>query len=543
MSPTKASLARFNPNLLPRSASAEPRRQSSTGVRERSRRARTTDHVVNSENGNNAGVAIANLTGVGNAPNGGQRVENGEASPAAEDTPSKLPRPKATMNTAKLSTQNQAPATPTHKTHQAVAATGLDGDGEPSLPSTPSQLGLEPPPEKPKGLLFHTPSKRPHRKDRLTKKTSPLKPRDPLPQPAAPTDYLPTSKLGRRVFIDSVPKPPPSAEEVGIAVLRKSLQQLESRLKSLQGDLTSNSMLSRWYEDDAKWKKRLGKQKKEVSKEASKVLKLQAKCGDVAVEDTNDKYRPHIQTVTERLAQFLPFQGRRLTSTEKIPPVTTQETEEGPNGKASLTVKVLSSSVQALALNNPISVRHDLEISIPQHTKIAKLKMSINPLSQVVSSITVLEMIAWAAPELSPWLNEGSVEKTPASIGKAIGRYLEVSRLRARCWSQCISDFPALAKVTVDDASLENEQFANYGAKRIQFSRSSTKWAIQWHITLSDAGDVTSSISSETTLPDTWTQLDGADDLGKVDEAFHGVMRESGVTAAIRIIAKILFPP
>ncbi|KAL9123748.1 MAG: hypothetical protein Q9217_006852 [Psora testacea] len=538
MSPTKASLSRFNPDLLPRSASVEPRKLVDGGNPAGARRAKTADHVMSSANGNGTNVMRS-----GNAFSHIRNAEEGDTSPFTHNTPSKLPRPSTKGNTANQPSHAAAPTTPTQKILvEASAATALNQSGEPSLPSTPSQLGLEPPPEKAKGLLFYTPSKRPSGKDRSTKKPSPLKPGNPS-QFTAPTRDL-GSELGRRIFIDSAPKRPPSPKEVESAILRTALRQLEIRLKILQEDLTCGSLLFKWHEDDAKWRKRIARQKKELGKEATEIQKLRVDSGNVDVTDASSNDQSQIETVTQRLAGFLPFSRRKFTLATKPLRNTIQGAEEVANGTNLFTVKILNSTILSLMLDNCLSVRQDVVISTPEHARLARLQMSVDPTSQVVSGVRVLEMIDWAVAELSPWLANEAGGKTTISIGKAIGRYLEVSGIRARCWSRCKNDFSAMEKATVDNASsLRDNQFPSYGDSLLQLARSSAKLAVRWYISFSDCGDIESKVFSETTLPNTWKQLAGGHELSRIDEAFDRLARERGVTKAIHVIADILFPP
>lgn len=81
---------------------------------------------------------------------------------------------------------------------------------EPKLPSTPSQLGLEVPPSPPKGLLFSSPSRRPRRKKRSDAKSSPLKPA----VPSAVAEVAQTSSLGPRILVAN-PQPSTAAQSEG----------------------------------------------------------------------------------------------------------------------------------------------------------------------------------------------------------------------------------------------------------------------------------------------------------------------------------------
>ena len=539
MSPTKASLARFNPHLLPRSTSVEFQKPDCRAHPAGSRRARTADYIAHFENGENTRSMGARV-----ALNGITKASKRDKSTFAHGTPSKLPRSETTKNAADHAPNAADPVTPTQKDLGAVSAAARTYESrEPSLPSTPSQLGLEPPPEKPKGLLFYSPSKRPSRIDRSMKKTSPLKPRDLSPQPTAPFGNESTQKLGPPIYTDSAPKPAPSQREVENAARRASLRQLEVRLNILQEDLTKRSMLTKWHEDDAKWKKRSTKQKREVSKVASEILKLQAGSGDAKMENSKDTNVLQTRTISQCLAQFLPFSGIQRTSAPKRLTTIAQAADDFPDNTDPFTIKV-SNSTCSIPSASSLLVRQDVEVSTPEHSMVARLRIMIAPTSQVISDIRVLGTTASTASELAPWLQADAKERTSTSIGKSIGQYLEESSLRTRCWTQCMNEYPGLVKaITETHSRLEEAQFLSHGGQSLCLERSSANVAIEWHISFTDDGDVDSKISSKTSVPEAWKELPGGHELGRIDEAFDGLVREKGVTEAIRAIARILFPP
>jgi len=149
-----------------------------------------------------------------------------------------------------------------------------DEDGEPRLPSTPSQLGLESPPEKPKGLLFSSPSRRPRRKDKPSTKSSPLKPVDSGPGPAVPSQDRAVSKLGPKIYIESELGPVPSSERTKLLSKEKDLKRLSSQLQNLQDQLTKDLLLSKIVNDDSFRKKRIPLRRKEISEKATNILAI-----------------------------------------------------------------------------------------------------------------------------------------------------------------------------------------------------------------------------------------------------------------------------
>ena len=108
-----------------------------------------------------------------------------------------------------------------------------DDDGEPRLPSTPSQLGLEPPPEPPKGLQSSSPSRRSKRRKRSALESSPLKPREEPFKELAPRSRE-RSSLGSRVYLANGTLPPSDTPQGGLHSKQKELEQLSEQIKVLQ---------------------------------------------------------------------------------------------------------------------------------------------------------------------------------------------------------------------------------------------------------------------------------------------------------------------
>ena len=166
MSPTKASLARFNPDLLARTRPAtegafarKPIKSFGVGTslspRERVHTPRRASSPARgSEVSRNIGPTIA-------------------ASPPAE------------AREAEHTTQEIVNEHLEHGNHSSTPQNSSNLDRarnlEPELPLTPTQLGLEPVPNPPKGLLSSSPSRRASRRKGAKLKSSPLKPRDPPP--------------------------------------------------------------------------------------------------------------------------------------------------------------------------------------------------------------------------------------------------------------------------------------------------------------------------------------------------------------------------
>ena len=321
MSPTKASLARFNPNLLPPAQSIETRgaaSRKSPGARTRAMKT-------------NGGVAASNGIGGTNFPTshelprgekGGER-EGGESAsaarnglsaaprrqsqtPTAQRTVSKVPQtqpapglrslPSRTTNTAPQpersglgndsgvaeqdgnpsngvrideATMDKLPHTPTrHGVPPNVAQ--IDKSG-PSLPSTPSQLGLEAPYQRPKGPLFGRPDKGAKKKQR--EGPSPKKSKEDTAS-ANHVQRLTTSRLGSKVYLPGLPKPPPTLQQVNLHKKVESRKKLEKEALSSEAAHLRDVLLSSWQSNGGKEAAAQQRQGKKVMDIASKLLRL-----------------------------------------------------------------------------------------------------------------------------------------------------------------------------------------------------------------------------------------------------------------------------
>lgn len=102
---------------------------------------------------------------------------------------------------------------------------------EPELPPTPTELGLEPQPERPKGLLFSSPSRRARKKKGTSVKSSPLKPRDPPPE--KPPESVPIAPMKAAPLQQT--KMPDVDEE--LTSKQKERDKLSRQLQSLRADV------------------------------------------------------------------------------------------------------------------------------------------------------------------------------------------------------------------------------------------------------------------------------------------------------------------
>ena len=264
LSPTKSSLARFNPNLLPRFRSVEPQRPAGKGTQAVPRRARTAEYISSTENGAAEQQEEDSATQDGQMAGLRRAVKEGDASPDVQDTPSKLPRSTVAGKSRDLGDAVQRTPTLDRMRHEV--------DEEPSLPSTPSQLGLEPPLEKPRGLLFQSPRRTPARKQTSEARISPLQPPNSELQATAALQEIDVPALGARGYINGVPKPASEALK-GLTDPEPRLKHLEARIQALQDELTIGSIQFEWRKDDEGMKRRLARQRRDVGKDSRELCR------------------------------------------------------------------------------------------------------------------------------------------------------------------------------------------------------------------------------------------------------------------------------
>ena len=118
-----------------------------------------------------------------------------------------------------------------------IDVSGSADQGEPELPPTPTQLGLEAPPEPPRGLL-NSPSRRPPRKKASGVKSSPLKPRDPPHEVLSKTERRTSSRI-QGLMKQTRQQPEPEVEQISEEVLEKQRlrDRLQVHLQRLQEDV------------------------------------------------------------------------------------------------------------------------------------------------------------------------------------------------------------------------------------------------------------------------------------------------------------------
>ena len=612
MSPTKASLARFYPSLLPRAKSAEPPRPVS-----REKHASIKKHTVGegATNRTRAYIAGAALEGLRSPTNGmenghgllvtpsrrsqmpgdgnesidqDQSMMNSEirASPpeevryegtAVSDTNGGQQDPVADaldMKTIGVTTipdsqSPQVPSTPTQRTACVpTSGMGIGEDGEPSLPSTPSQLGLEPPRERPKGLLFDSPSKRLRRKGRSTAKSSSLKSPAVIPEHSMQRQKTPVASLGPRRYIANTPKPPPRPEEVYLVQLRNRLSDLEKQLQDIEDKLLRQLLLSSWQQDRSKEGKDTAKRRKDVVQRSTKIVQLRDEVLQIEAAHSTDQGLAGVEaidrersstkaaTLTQRLANFLPF-AIKAPPSESRPPSPKNKTvtqildldklqsNSGPIQSATEPFTITTSDALLLPSTEDKSPlqRQKVTLSTPHLSLTCDLQLTANTATQEISQLDVQALSSWAEPELGSWLRQPHDKMELAALGRAFGHYWEAAQRRSQYRFSCREDFKDLVADAPSESTHSPRSYL--GTQDLVLSRSNVQLKFHWSISIDDDGKVNDQSSVSPSFPPAWRQQQGPDDWGqlaKISDAFAMLVEDRGIAEAIGMICKIVFP-
>ena len=270
MSPTKASLARFNPNLLPpRKSSRIPTATGTTSTAKPDRKKNPSFDWTISLHQRTEPIADTQSEEVSRRPrNSGANPPDIPASPPSAPHEKEKEMDDRAQRTAnkQLAQELQDNTPPLAQSHAASSATidvprRMENESqqpehmeEPELPPTPTELGLEPVREPPKGILFSSPSRRvSRRKKNPVLKSSPLKLGESTSGHTVVLDILPesqdspsrqqhTTTEGRMTIEgqDSQPLPGVISTEEDPELMKKRAvhEQLSTQFENLQHDVT-----------------------------------------------------------------------------------------------------------------------------------------------------------------------------------------------------------------------------------------------------------------------------------------------------------------
>ncbi|KAI4121361.1 MAG: hypothetical protein LQ347_006884 [Umbilicaria vellea] len=451
---------------------------------------------------------------------------------------------------------------------------------EPELPPTPTELGLEPQPERPKGLLFSSPSRRARKKKGTSVKSSPLKPRDPPPE--KPPESVPIAPMKAAPLQQT--KMPDVDEE--LTSKQKERDKLSRQLQSLRADVAR-------LEGEVARTQETAHVDPRSQVEVDELLSILT-----TTNPSHREIRPKHQQppLSHRLSLFLPFSKQPLLAPSKAPvsnsPLPSHHPVPLPDPLphlrlfTPLTITSTNVLLPSTAPNAPLLQRHDITLTSPHDLLIMRLSLTANATTETVENLNVISLSPWAIPELEPWIRKRALDGDISSIGWATARYWDVAQLRAICWEQCEREHeellahkgtqarpptnrktPALLKRrgrprnadktqvvkdhTDDDATDDDmmpeqsisrhDLLTHLGRSSFLFQHDGISLLISWRLDLDWTGEVQSHMAAQAAFPERWARADDRNSLAKVGQVFQQLVRVKGVFGAVAVIVRLLF--
>lgn len=523
-SPTKASLARNYPNLLPArpTSSGSPSRPNSRG--EALARGKQTRAPVQSEDDIPGALGQATL----------EEDSTGGAQQGGNNSGTITPRSKRRIGGQR----------------SGSIPSDAAGEEETDLPTTPSQRGLEEQDGPRRGVLFSSPSKRPLRVKNPVKQ-SPLRPKAPAVQQVSHIQPLDNDTSDEPVLENKVEtKEPPDPE----------VEQKRQEKKRLQHELAElEAQVSKCAEEIANEQRRGPKDVLLPPDRTSMTELLNSISGP-------DHKKQEKVPVSNLLCSFLPFSTiairppQRGQQTKKMPshhPVELSDPlpylEMFTSLKISTRLKLPSGKISLM--KNRVNQEHIIDIHGPQKLLTAQISTVIDAIKSEAIDMQIVRLSSWAERELGTYLRMKAKEQDLGNACWAIDSYWNIASKRALYWHRCETTFAhLLARGTAEDT----ENLRPQGKQDAKISRQDLNrhlhretlvlqdkhvlLKLNWRITFDWAGEAESDVTIEPAFPSVWTEgRDAAKTFKKVPETFSSLLQSRGVFEATRVMTTLLF--
>ncbi|KAF2458055.1 hypothetical protein BDY21DRAFT_379092 [Lineolata rhizophorae] len=595
-SPTRASLARFNPSLLPRPRSAG---NPAPATPDKPPRARSDDalaYVLASHTANPHADPEADPA------NGRASAERATGADAIEGEPARTavgtPRRSAVQGRFYERFLGEVP--------------DVERDDE-ELPPTPSEPGsgrrdgASPSGSVPRGMLFSSPSRRPKRGKGRDKGlgASPLRPRVQPTKGAAEADSGTSgaaSNFGGKKAEAVASRPEgqavPSAIKpaaMGEAVLDprfKEKEKLERELRVLQeevNELEKEAELSRSGQSGAIGDDNIDTLMSLLVDDATDAASTSAQNPPLSLSQALNAFLPFSLLPQPRISAAPPSSA---STDEDSDPLPSHDPVDLPEPIPYLTLFTPFTFTSETSLSGTISptqqIQH-LTLRSPGALLTARLELAIERAGSggfaggvSVASLKVESLPAWARREVGAWLDD--VAESDRDINRccwALERYWDVCVRRAECWVRCERAWPGLVAETreksagagareggamgkgkgkrerVDEEGNEDSDEEAPEEERVQLSKTQLKeqlgrttlvlgseqvvLRVSWKVGCAWTGDAMSSLKADVALPRTWSEADDRGAFKRVPAAFERLVEDRGVFEAIKVLIGLLF--
>ncbi|KAJ9259765.1 hypothetical protein DTO212C5_8568 [Paecilomyces variotii] len=305
-----------------------------------------------------------------------------------------------------------------------------EGDnGEPELPPTPTELGLEKAPQRPRGLLSSSPS-RLRQKRRISE-----------PVGSSPLKHATRPSKEEREYITTGLELDLGQTRGEVSEKERQKEELSTRLRQLKDEVAE---LEKW----AKRSEHPDAYLEGSDDETRKLISLLTSQISTGIPDsTPDSDTPSLSTA---LFSLLPFSKKKPKANRpsKVPknPFALQELADA---KPYLTVFApLTLTTQSTKLSTSVSgtltETHELTLSAPhpypQHIYRVPITLRTNPDTQSVTSISVSNKSAQLPPQINQWiqtrLSSPLLKLDISGLCWGLNRYWEATISRAQLWAR-----------------------------------------------------------------------------------------------------------
>ncbi|KAF1987313.1 hypothetical protein K402DRAFT_453780 [Aulographum hederae CBS 113979] len=600
LSPTKASLARFNPNLLPKpdvtrhgrpeSAGNSTSRPTSAGA------SRAAVGDTTSMNPSPAGTRAARpaVTGQGGpSPSnlGQQRLsyilgKAGGDDVQEEDTPTREIEtfrrdnahiPDVDMGIGRPSIGLDLPSARLNdRPFPNLAPTGRTRPNAPKEIGTPLRDSMED--ALPRGLLFGTPSKRPSQGNLFPERAkSPAMEAAMVEEPAVQT----ATREEEVQEQEDLAAEEPGAEESEYPRKQKSVQTKEQIAKIRERD-DLRQHLEALRKELNQYERLVQLPMEQIAdRDIQQIVTLLSK----DLEDDTTKSKP--PPVSQILASFLPFAKAPPPSYDASvsdKPVASHQPVDLPNPLPFLRL-FTSFTANSTIATSPTSDSH--EHIIQTHTfsinslssiLIATLVLGLSipilePSSPKITSVSVPRLSAWATAELGSFIREREADGDVGALTWSLQSYWDIAIKRAGCWHRCEEQFSQLFSATGEDVAADDQEnmisarknakgkgketkrgsvarkemsrkdiLRHIGRKSVLLRSNEVAFRVWWEIDFDWSGEGESRIRAEAAVPNTWNGVDDRNSLKRIPATFEKLVKQKGVFGAVTVMTGLLFP-
>ena len=315
------------------------------------------------------------------------------------------------------------------------------------------------------------------------------------------------------------------------------------------------------------------------------------------ITSTNPNHKPlppptKPPSLSSKLALFLPFSKRfqppAICSPEADTPLPSYHPldleDPLPQLRAFHPLALsCSEKITSEALESDTLLRQqDLTLTSPSSLLVANLHLTINTSNDSVDTLVLASLSPWANQELGSWMRAQAPTGDISTIGWACGRYWDLALKRAKIWAHCCETYPHLVPSTLSNVrsplqetnaqsvnkskgrqragttadmdasaaehsetvdSLSRAQLrAHLGRHSLRFSGDGVTVNFRWQIGFDWTGEAESRVGVQAAFPKAWSDADDRKSLRRLGEVFGTLVKERGVSDAIRVVIGLVWP-